>query len=402
MRRVLCGLLLALGATPAIAETELTGRVRGFGARSFLPADDLVRFTDATPRDQANADLRLTWAGARAGLDYELALELGAAYDTAGQVYGPDRRALDLGLQQSPGADVGFAERLDRFWIGGELGAWRVTLGRQAASFGGGLVFQPMDLFNPFSPVEIDRDFKAGDDMIVASRPFDDGSEIGLFAVARRGEGDGVDADAGSAAARWRGFVGAVSAEGLVGVHLDDPLAAVSLSGPVGTAIWRLDLVGQRVDGSLRVSGMANLDWSFVAAGKNVYVFGELYRSAFGLDDPSLTGLQAKPELLRRVQRGELFVIGREYGSLGATVEWHPLVSQNLLLIHEFADHSQLVQTTVDWRPDDASIWQFSLVAPLGDRGEEFGRLVAGARADGSPLTLGGGERVLVRWSLYF
>ena len=403
MRRGLGTLLLWLAALPSCwAELELTGRVRGFGSRTFLPADDLVRFADATPRDQANADLRLTWTGDGGGLDYEVALEAGAAYDTAGQTYGPDRRAMNLSLQQSAGKDLGFAERLDRLWVRGALGEWRITLGRQAASFGGGLVFQPMDLFNPFSPVEIDRDFRSGDDMIVASRPFEDGSELGFFAVARRAQGGTPDADAGSAAARWRGFFGSVSTEALLGVHLEDPLMALSLSGPAGTAIWRLDVVSQRVEGALRVSGVANVDWSFTAAGKNLYVFGELYRSALGLEDPSLQGLQSKPALLRRVQRGELFVIGREYGSLGATLEWHPLVSQNLLLIHEFADHSQLIQSTIDWRPDDASIWQISLVAPLGSRGEEFGRLVAGFRPDGDTLTLGGGERVLVRWSRYF
>lgn len=399
--RALLFVLLCAGPA-ASAEGDLTGRWRVFGARTFLPADDLVRALDDTPRDQATTDLRLTWNDARGALDYEIALETGAAYDTAGQAYGPDRRALDLGVQQSPGADLGLAARLDRFWLGTDLGPWRLTLGRQAASFGGGIVFQPMDLFNPFSPVEIDRDFKAGDDMLVLSRPFDDGSEIGLFAVGRRGEGSGVDADASSAALRWRGFLGSVGAEALLGMHLDDPLLAVSASGPLATAVWRLDVIGQRVDGDLRFSGIANVDWSFVAAGKNVYVFGELYRNAFGLDDPSVAGLQAKPALRRRVERGELFVIGREYASVGATLEWHPLVSQNLLAIHEFADHSQLVQTTIDWRPDDSSIWQFSLVAPLGDRGDEFGGLLAGVGADGSPRTVGGGERLLVRWSLYF
>lgn len=402
MHRVAALLLLAVACPGVAAEGELTGRWRLFATRAFLPEDDLGRARDATPRDQAIADLRLTWHDGRGPVDYEVALEVGAAYDTAGQGPGADRRALDLGLQQSLGADLGSAQRLDRLWLGADLGPWRMTVGRQAASFGGGLVFQPMDLFNPFSPVEIDRDFKAGADMLVLSRPFDDGSEIGLFAVGRRGQGGGVDGDASSAAARWRGFLASVSAEVLAGTHLGDPLAALSLSGPVGTAVWRLDLVGQRVDGALRLSAVANADWSFVAGGRNLYLFGEFYRSAFGLAEPSLAGLQAKPALRRRVERGELFAIGRHYGSLGATVEWHPLVSQNLLVIHEFAGHSQLVQTTVDWRPDDASIWQFSLVAPLGGRGEEFGRLVAGAAADGSPLTLGGGERLLLRWSRYF
>ena len=408
--RALSSLLLACVAASgavaasaeAAAEVDLTGRLRAFGARSFLPGDDLVRAADGTPRDLGNADLRLTWAGASAMLDFEVAVEAGMAYDGAGQSYAPDRRALDLTTQTRLGEDVGAAARLDRLWVATDLGRWRVKLGRQALSLGNGLVFQPLDLFNPFSPVEIDRDFKAGDDLLVVSRPFDDGSEIGLFAAARRGRGGGLDEDAGSLALRWRGFVGELSVDAMAGRHLGDPLAALSLSGALGSAVWRMDLVGQRTDGCGRLSAIVNADWSFSLGGRNAYVFGEYYRSAWGLSSPSLAGFQADDALRRRVARGELFVIGRDYGALGATLEWHPLMNQSLLLLHEFAGHSQLVQTTVDWRPDDASIWQFSLVAPLGGRGEEFGRLVAGARADASPLTVGGGERLLVRWSLYF
>ena len=401
--------LLGAGGSAALSaersaeqKLDLSLRTRLFGARSFLPADDLIRSGDATPRDQVSADLRVTGAGRRGGVDFEVAAEFEAVYDTAGQAFGADRRLLDLGQQQSLGADTGSSERLDRLWFGADLGAWRLTVGRQAASFGGGLVFQPMDLFNPFSPVEIDRDFKTGDDMLVLTRPFDDGTEVSGFMVARRGNGSGLDADAGSGALRYRGFVGALSAELMLGVHLADPLAAISLSGPVGTALWRADLVAQQVDGTTRLSGVANLDWSFVAAGHNVYVFAEYYHNGFGLQHPSLAGLQAKPDLRRRVKRGEVFVLGRDYLALGASLEWHPLVTQSLLIVHEFADASHLLQTTFDWRPGDTSIWQLSLVAPLGDRGEEFGRLLAGVAADASPLTAGGGERLLVRWSLYF
>ena len=35
-----------------------------------------------------------------------------------------------------------------------------VCVGRQAVTWGNGLIFNPMDLFNPFSPVDIERDYK--------------------------------------------------------------------------------------------------------------------------------------------------------------------------------------------------------------------------------------------------
>jgi hypothetical protein len=289
--------------------------------------------------------------------------------------------------------------RLDRLWVGVRLGSWRLKAGRQAASFGNGLVFQPMDLFNPFSPTEIDRDYKRGVDMLQLSRPFGDGSEVGLVAVGRRDE---EGPDPASLALRHRGFAGSLATEVLAGVHLDDPLLAAGLSGPVGTAVWRLDLVTQRVDDDWTVSGIANLDWSLVFLHRNLYLFAEFYRNGFGLDSPSLAELAQRTELRRRLERGELFTLGRHHLAVGGTLEWHPLVNQRLLLIRELQDGSHLLQTTLSWDPDDHQRWQFSLVLPLGGRGEEFGRLEAGVAPDGSVLSAGGGERLLLRWSRYF
>jgi hypothetical protein len=201
----IAALLLIVVCPAAGAEGELTGRWRVFAARAFLPADDLGRALDDTPRDQAIADLRLTWSDGQGPLDYEVALELGAAYDTDGQAYGPDRRALDLGRQQSLGADLDAAERLDRLWIGTELGAWRVTLGRQAASFSGGLVSSPWTssilLASEDRPRLQGRRQHAG----CSPAPSTTAASSGFFGVGRRGEGRDVHGDASSGAARWGG-----------------------------------------------------------------------------------------------------------------------------------------------------------------------------------------------------
>ncbi|HSG87967.1 MAG TPA: hypothetical protein VLA56_02065 [Pseudomonadales bacterium] len=410
--------LAVLNAMPAAARAaqdpvvETSGRVKAFASRSFLPDDDLLRFLDGTPRDQASLDLRLAARVARGAVEGEIAWELLGRHDSAGVAGGgltgtglaggADGRLMDLTGRLVSTAHGSVEHRLDRLWGAVRLGEWRLAAGRQAASFGNGLVFQPMDLFNPFSPTEIDRDFKRGEDMLQLGRPFDDGSEIGLLLVGRRGAGDGLDGSEGSAALRHRRFVGALSMELIAGEHLGDPLLAAGFSGPLGTAVWRLDLVTQREGGEVRVSGVANLDWSLVVAARNVYLFAEFYRNGFGLADPTLAGLAQTPGLRRRVQRGEVFTLGRHYVAAGGAVEWHPLLNQQLLLIRELQDGSHLLQTTLAWNPTDSQTWQFSLVAPLGGRGEEFGRLEAGQAGDGTTLTLGGGERVLVRWSLYF
>ena len=51
-------------------------------------------------------------------------------------------------------------------------------------SWGNGLVFQPMDLFNPFTPTAVDRDYKPGNDLLLVEmryfeqRPFKEVAEI--------------------------------------------------------------------------------------------------------------------------------------------------------------------------------------------------------------------------------
>jgi hypothetical protein len=37
-----------------------------------------------------------------------------------------------------------------------------IRIGHQAVTWGNGLLFNPMDLFNPFSPSDIERDYKIG------------------------------------------------------------------------------------------------------------------------------------------------------------------------------------------------------------------------------------------------
>ena len=41
-----------------------------------------------------------------------------------------------------------------------------MRFGRQAITWGNGLVFNAMDIFNPFDPAAVDKEYKTGDDMI--------------------------------------------------------------------------------------------------------------------------------------------------------------------------------------------------------------------------------------------
>jgi hypothetical protein len=61
-----------------------------------------------------------------------------------------------------------------------------VRIGRQAITWGNGLIFNPMDLFNPFPPADIQRDYKVGDDMALAQVALPYSADLQLLYVVRR------------------------------------------------------------------------------------------------------------------------------------------------------------------------------------------------------------------------
>ena len=205
MRRLAAGFLAALCTAPA-AGLEFDARLKLFGTASALPARDLQRQVQGTPAYDGNADLRLmlrqtagpltffadhalTWVG---GDSHGFANALGPTLDQSPA--GDRHRALNLTWELDQGARHRSWGRLDRLAVKYRDGPWALTLGRQAVSWGNGLVFQPMDLFNPFAPTTVDRDYKAGDDLLLAERLLPDGGDLQLLVMGHRedrGQGAG-------------------------------------------------------------------------------------------------------------------------------------------------------------------------------------------------------------------
>ena len=61
-----------------------------------------------------------------------------------------------------------------------------MIVGRQAVTWGNGLMFNPMDLFNPFAPSNTVRDYKMGDDLVSVRFNGEGGKELNLLYIPRR------------------------------------------------------------------------------------------------------------------------------------------------------------------------------------------------------------------------
>ena len=386
-------------------------RVKGFATIAALPGHDVQRLQDGTPAQDGSLNLRLMFRESAGPLeflvDHSLTLAGGdslaflqAPGATLDQTPTADAgRAFDLTWRIDDGARHRIWHRFDRLAVRYRQGDWALTLGRQAVSWGNGMVFQPLGLFNPFAPTTVDRDYKAGDDLLLMERLFADGSDIQLLIVGRQDADGELDWNASSAALKWHGFIGAGELELVAAKHYRDDVLGLGARFPVGGALVRSDLVATRVRGAgWRLSGIVNIDYSLVVRQRNAYVFAEYFHNGFGVDTLPSTPLELAPELLNRLRRGEVFNLMRDYLAVGGNLEWHPLWNQSLTLIGNLQDGSALLQTSVTFEPGDHQRLQLGWLEPLGGAGKEFGGVPLAGRA----LTSGGASTLFARWVYYF
>ena len=81
-----------------------------------------------------------------------------------------------------------------------------ITVGRQAVGLGRGVVFSAMDLFIPFSPLDIDREWRRGVDAVRVERRITDTTSAELLSVW------GETWEQSAVLGRLRGYVGYLDA----------------------------------------------------------------------------------------------------------------------------------------------------------------------------------------------
>jgi hypothetical protein len=245
------------------------------------------------------------------------------------------RQVLDLSWTLTEGESHLVFGRADRLSVGFTQGPVALRLGRQALSWGNGLVFQVLDLFNPFPPNAVDKEYKPGSDMLTAQWLFANGDDLQGIVVPRRADrSQPLAAAESSAALKWRHLHGSLQLELLGARHYQDTIGGLSLSGNLAAGAWRLDLAESFThDGGSVTSLVVNYDRSWTWAKKNFYGFVEYFRNGFGETsfDQGLEGLD--PRLVERLERGDLFSLGRDELAAGLRFEWTSLTSLDPTLL---------------------------------------------------------------------
>jgi len=291
--------------------------------------------------------------------------------------------------------------RLDRLSVGYAGETTVVRFGRQALTWGNGMVYTPMDILNPFDPAAVDKEYKVGDDMLYGQVARANGDDLQGVVVFRRSlETGDVDQDWSSFALKYHGFASSGEYDLLMARHFDDPLLAGGGNVPLGGAVWRGDVVVTLTDTGPVATAVTSLSYSWVWGGKNMSGVAEYYFSGFGQPDGRYDpeSLARNPELLQRLARGELFTLGRHYVVASTLMELHPLFHLTPNVFVNLSDGSALVQivTQNDLKQDLVLLGAVGL--PLGPSGTEFG----GIETDVPGRFLSRGPSLFLQVNWYF
>ncbi len=287
-----------------------------------------------------------------------------------------DHRLFDL-TKTVDSDDSGILyHRLDRLsltWLP-DWGA--VTLGRQALTWGNGLIFNPMDLFNPFRPTDFNRDYKTGDDMALVRVRAATLGEFQFLGVPRRDpESRNLEWDHSSLAGKLHFTKGATEFDLMLARHYEDGVFGAGAMGYLFNAAWRADATWTFLDSASDRAGflsvVANLDYSWVWKGKNFYGLIEGYYNGLGDDD--YADALADPAVSARLSRGEMFTLGRTYLAGQVQMEAHPLVNLCLLLIANPVDPSGVIQPRAVWDISQSLRCIAGASLYFGGPGTEFG-----------------------------
>jgi hypothetical protein len=344
-----------------------------------LPADSLLRdFGDDPLRDSA-ADLRFNLNDRAGGwswrADYQLQAAQGDRLELQQQTsligYGAsalpedDLRLFDLTHRISEDDDRAITHRLDRLYLSHSSADTVFKFGRQAVSWGNGLIYNPVDFFNPFNPAAIDTEYKTGDDMIYAQHLLDSGDDLQAVWVVRRDDDEDIASQNASLAFKYHGFSDQAEFDLLAAEHYDAPTLALGGGIDVGGSIWRGDIIVTDADGETYTSAVVNWSQSWIAWGKNLSANIEYYHNGFGIDDGDYgpAALADNPELAARLH----------YLAAAAIIELAPLWQMTATLFKNLDDESLLLQllSRHDLQQDLQLLVALNL--PHGDDGSEFG-----------------------------
>ncbi len=375
-------LAVSLLASPALAE-PVTVRLDLGGSFEQAASDSIGALLGYDTRQTLDAKARLMWQGSAGALGFEAQVLLG--YQAGdGVSYGaalaglappvPPPSFLDLSTDVFNNSGQSLTAGIDRFSVSHASQNLVLKLGRQAVTWGSGLVFRPSDIIAPFAPNAIDTAYKPGVDMAYAQVLFDNGNDVEAVFVPRRAVAGGpVVWDQSTLALRSTLLLGDFDGTVLLAQDHGDTLLTLGLGGPVGNAAWNVEL-GQwfLADSSTPLNILANISNSGTIGEMNITYFAEYFHNGFGVD--TATPLDALPTALAdRLATGQLFNTGQDFLAVGAQLSVSAAVTVSPSIIASLNDGSVFAAVQAGVSLSDNLDFSLNASKGFGPNGTEFG-----------------------------
>jgi hypothetical protein len=415
MRAVPLLVLLALGASPLSFGIELWSNeetrnslsldasLKCTGLASRAPDDPLLY----PERESRIGLLRLRLGlGARFAekanvmLAYEQRLRVASRYavtGTGGGVLPAEAKVpfrieqLDWRIDARDDGTYVHRHEIDRAFLALHPSWGEVSIGRQAIGLGRGVLFSAVDVFSPFSPLEVDREWRRGVDAARLEWRASDAASaeiIGAF---------GEHRDESALLGRVRGMFGSVDGELLFGKRAEDRMYAATVSAAVADAEGHLevavfDVPERHPDGGPfgddRLVGKTVLGGSYTFdVGDGLTLLAEYHYSGFGSEDIEKTSarLIMDPVFVKRYLRGDFQILSQHAAALRASYPVTNACTASLLVIGSPGDGSGVASPSLAWDVAENVSFVASAFVPWGEK-PSGGRIES--EYGGAPLSL--------------
>ena len=384
--------LLLYPLTALATDLDFGGHLKYFYTFSDFP-DESVFAGDDTPYREHIGSLRLKLGGRGSNWSGDIHYVMDGLYSKdlascmlrgslAGggcEALGSDATQLfDLSTTSEIGDDLLLVQRLDRLWLGYANEQFVARFGRQAISWGNGMVYNTLDLFNPFAPDAIDTDYKRGEDMLYLQGLFESGNDLQALLVPRRNiESGDIESDESALAAKMHWLLGGNEMDLLAARNYGDNILGFGYTTEIAENVVNANISLTDTGDDTVFSAVVNYNFSSVVRGKNLNGFIEFFYNGFGLPgrENSVQDVIDDTALYERLLRGELFTTGRYYLAGSVLLEMTPLLQFNPVLFINLGDGSGMLQFIGSYSLSENIDLLAGFNLPAGPDGSEFGGL---------------------------
>jgi len=243
---------------------------------------------------------------------------------------------------------------LDRAFLAYQPAGLSLTVGRQAVGWGRGAIFSAVDIFAPFTPLEINREWRRGVDAVRADIRVSATASVDLVAAW------GPSWDRSALGVRLRGFRGPIDGELLFAKRGEDYLYGITSSAALGDfevhgefAVFHTpgDVACPGLFGNRRLIPKAVLGLSNnFNLGSGLKVLLEYHYSGFGVGDlRSLPAFLATPSYRYRISRGDTQILGRQALAAQAAYTFNERWSAAFEVLQSLSDSSGVLLPSLSW-----------------------------------------------------